>query len=191
MMLKSETWGAMQRRWGSIVADYTVEQTKQLIRNISGSRPSARNSRARDGEAGIIRLDLAQRRRAYAQHGRHFCLGGGRAAKTGAARAPSRSACDDRADRALFGLPLFALYIRKNPLGDPRRANGHKSLYLKLHHNRGARQYPFYRFSIQPPFNGVSLVDKSPICGLRALVGDVGCDLLSPKAGFRIAVAPN
>lgn len=33
-MPKTETWGAMQRRWGSIVADYTVEQTKQLIRNI-------------------------------------------------------------------------------------------------------------------------------------------------------------
>ena len=33
-MPKSETWGAMQRRWGSIVADYSVEQTKDLIRSV-------------------------------------------------------------------------------------------------------------------------------------------------------------
>ena len=33
-MTKTETWGAMQRKWGSIVADYTVEQTKDLIRNV-------------------------------------------------------------------------------------------------------------------------------------------------------------
>ena len=33
-MPKAETWGEIQRKWGSIVADYTVEQTKQLIRNI-------------------------------------------------------------------------------------------------------------------------------------------------------------
>ncbi len=33
-MPKSETWGAMQRRWGSIVAGYSVEQTKDLIRSV-------------------------------------------------------------------------------------------------------------------------------------------------------------
>jgi len=33
-MPKAETWGAMQRRWGSIVANYTVEQTKELIRSV-------------------------------------------------------------------------------------------------------------------------------------------------------------
>ena len=33
-MPKTETWGAIQRKWGSIVADYTVEQTKDLIRNV-------------------------------------------------------------------------------------------------------------------------------------------------------------
>ena len=33
-MPKSETWGAMQRRWGSIVAGYSVEQTKDLIRTV-------------------------------------------------------------------------------------------------------------------------------------------------------------
>ena len=34
MSKKAETWGAIQRKWGSIVADYTLEQTKDLIRSI-------------------------------------------------------------------------------------------------------------------------------------------------------------
>ena len=33
-MPKAETWGEMQRRWGSIVANYSVEQTKDLIRTV-------------------------------------------------------------------------------------------------------------------------------------------------------------
>jgi hypothetical protein len=28
----TRTWGEIQRKWGSIVAEYTVEQTKELIR---------------------------------------------------------------------------------------------------------------------------------------------------------------
>jgi hypothetical protein len=33
-MSKPESWGAIQRRWGAAVSDYTVEQTKDLIREI-------------------------------------------------------------------------------------------------------------------------------------------------------------
>jgi hypothetical protein len=32
--MRKQTWGDIQRRWGSIVADYTIEQTKDLIRSI-------------------------------------------------------------------------------------------------------------------------------------------------------------
>ena len=36
-MPKPETWGAMQRRWGSIVAAYTVEQVKDLICEVTSA----------------------------------------------------------------------------------------------------------------------------------------------------------
>ena len=33
-MPKSETWGRCSAVWGTIVAQYTVEQTKDLIRSV-------------------------------------------------------------------------------------------------------------------------------------------------------------
>ena len=36
-MPKAETWGEMQRRWGSIVAGYTVEQVKDLICEVTSA----------------------------------------------------------------------------------------------------------------------------------------------------------
>jgi hypothetical protein len=32
--MAEKTWGDIQRRWGSIVAQYTVEQTKDLIHHV-------------------------------------------------------------------------------------------------------------------------------------------------------------